>query len=46
MLLNELLTSFSSENSVEQQKKLAKKFAEWKGTMEQVDDVLILGIRI
>ncbi len=44
--LNELLTSFSSENSVEQQKKLAKKFAEWKGTMEQVDDVLILGIRI
>ncbi len=44
--LNELLI-LSSDKSTEQQKEiLLSNFTNWKGKMEQVDDILIIGIRI
>ena len=30
----------------EQKKILSKTFDEWKGALEQVDDILVLGIRV
>ena len=42
---NELL-SIQHLNMHEQEKYLKKLFENWKGNNEQVDDVLVIGIRI
>ncbi|HNS11069.1 MAG TPA: cyclic nucleotide-binding domain-containing protein [Bacteroidia bacterium] len=42
----ELLLSIRSKYMTEQQDYLENYFREWKGTEEQVDDVLVIGIRI
>jgi serine phosphatase RsbU (regulator of sigma subunit) len=43
--LEDLLIEVSDEKSTAQKKILSQKFADWKGDHEQVDDVLIIGIR-
>ncbi len=42
----EVLESISSKSSTEQVKILEDKFINWKGELEQVDDVCVVGIRI
>ncbi|MDO8998713.1 MAG: tetratricopeptide repeat protein [Bacteroidota bacterium] len=44
--LNELLVSVSQEKMAEQKVILDSFFKEWKGNLEQVDDVCMIGIRI
>ncbi len=44
--LNELLVSIHKEPMSKQKEILEQRFNEWKGNLEQVDDVLILGIKI
>jgi len=44
--LNELLLSISKKSMTDQKEILEKTFAEWKGDLEQVDDVCIIGIKI
>jgi tetratricopeptide (TPR) repeat protein len=44
--LRELLIANRSLSSEEQNSALRDEFTKWKGTMEQVDDVLLLGIKI
>lgn len=44
--LNELLLSLSNESLHDQSKKLENTFEDWKGNIEQVDDVCIIGIKI
>lgn len=44
--LKELLVEISSLPGKEQQERLEKTFAGWKGNLEQVDDVLAIGICI
>lgn len=44
--LNDLLLNVKHLSLSEQQKVLVKTFTEWKGDLEQVDDVLIIGIRM
>jgi serine phosphatase RsbU (regulator of sigma subunit) len=44
--LKELLTSIAPMPAAKQQEKLGKVFDLWKGPLEQVDDVTIVGIRI
>lgn len=44
--LNELLLSISKDEMNQQQKNLENNFSEWKGNLEQVDDMLIIGIKI
>jgi serine phosphatase RsbU (regulator of sigma subunit) len=44
--LKEILMSIYSQNGKEQKEELEKTFKEWKGTLEQVDDVLIIGVKI
>lgn len=44
--LNELIQSQSSTPMSEQKKKLSEVFEDWKGNLEQVDDVCIIGIRL
>ncbi|MBI3500157.1 MAG: tetratricopeptide repeat protein [Bacteroidetes bacterium] len=44
--LNELLLAISDKGFTEQKEILNKTFDEWKGGMEQVDDVLLIGIRV
>ena len=44
--LQELLTSIASKNTIEQKKILDTTLESWKGTLDQVDDILIIGIRI
>lgn len=44
--LNELLIESSSFDLNNQAEQLNKKFITWKGNLEQVDDVCIIGIRI
>jgi serine phosphatase RsbU (regulator of sigma subunit)/Tfp pilus assembly protein PilF len=43
--LNKLLCSISDLTMKEQEQKLKEQFDVWKGPLEQVDDVLIVGIR-
>jgi len=43
--LRELLLSISEKTMSEQKKILNSEFTDWKGTFEQVDDVLIMGIK-
>lgn len=45
-VLKELLVSVSNKNTEEQKAILDKTFEEWKGKNEQMDDVLIIGIRV
>jgi hypothetical protein len=40
-----LLTKISAQTLSEQKQILETNFEEWKGQLEQVDDVLIMGIR-
>jgi serine phosphatase RsbU (regulator of sigma subunit) len=44
--LNELLLGFSQSSLNEQKTILETEFKNWKGSQEQVDDVLVVGIRI
>jgi len=44
--LKELLVSISSEPAAVQKQKLEKAFDAWKGILEQVDDVCVIGIRV
>jgi serine phosphatase RsbU (regulator of sigma subunit)/Tfp pilus assembly protein PilF len=44
--LNELLASISALSVQEQELKLTHHLADWKGDLEQVDDICIIGIRI
>jgi len=43
--LSEKLKMISEKPMAEQKQMLEKTFEEWKGNLEQVDDVLIIGIR-
>jgi hypothetical protein len=44
--LNNLLAELSSRSPLEQRAILEKRFAEWQGDLEQVDDVCVIGVRI
>jgi tetratricopeptide (TPR) repeat protein len=44
--LNQLLSVNSPRPMAEQKEMLEKAFDEWKGNLEQIDDVLIIGIRL
>jgi len=44
--LNELLVSISHLDSFYQKEKLESVFNEWRGELEQVDDVCVIGIRV
>ncbi len=44
--LQELLLSISTESMVVQKQKLSEAFDAWKGDLEQVDDVTLVGVRI
>jgi tetratricopeptide (TPR) repeat protein len=44
--LQEKLLAISNRPMVEQKKELETEFDKWKGSLEQVDDVLIIGIRV
>jgi serine phosphatase RsbU (regulator of sigma subunit) len=44
--LNELLLNVSNNSTNEQNLELISVFEKWKGELEQVDDVLLVGIRI
>jgi len=43
---NHLLETVSSLPMNEQAEKIDREFANWKGSLEQVDDVMVLGIRV
>jgi len=43
--LNELLVSVNNEKIIDQKDKLEENFKNWKGDLEQVDDVCIIGIK-
>ncbi len=44
--LNDLLAAHSTKEMNKQTELLVKEFKEWKGDLEQVDDVCVIGIRI
>lgn len=44
--LKELLIAIHNEGMSEQKRKLYETFQNWKGSLSQVDDVLVIGIRI
>jgi len=44
--LQQSLLSMQQETLEKQKTLLQKAFADWKGTLEQVDDVLIIGVRV
>ncbi len=44
--LQELFLTVSSSTAIEQKNKLTSVFEDWKGNLEQVDDVCIIGVRI
>ena len=44
--LKEMLVKISTQSTKEQQEHLHHSFSTWKGTLEQVDDVLIIGVKI
>ncbi len=44
--LKELLHSIYQKEMSEQENILSKTFADWKGNLEQVDDILVIGIRV
>lgn len=45
-VFKQLLISVASKNTTEQKEILNKTFVDWKGNNEQMDDVLIIGIRV
>jgi hypothetical protein len=44
--LEELLLTYSNLTMQEQQQHLFDKFSEWKGDLEQVDDVCVIGVKV
>jgi serine phosphatase RsbU (regulator of sigma subunit) len=44
--LKELLVSIRNESMEQQKEILDKKFEEWRGGLEQVDDVCVIGVRL
>jgi serine phosphatase RsbU (regulator of sigma subunit) len=44
--LNDLLIEISSKDMEEQKEILNKRFEDWKGDLEQVDDVCVIGIKL
>jgi serine phosphatase RsbU (regulator of sigma subunit) len=44
--LKELLISISQLPMIDQKEKLQIEFNNWKGDLEQVDDVLIIGVKV
>lgn len=44
--LQDLLVEIQKETMTEQENILRKKMTEWKGNLEQVDDILIIGVRV
>jgi len=42
----DLLISISNESTEKQKELLAQKFEDWKGNLEQLDDVCVVGVRI
>jgi serine phosphatase RsbU (regulator of sigma subunit) len=44
--LRDLLLSLDNQTMVEQKKIICDAFMKWKGNYEQVDDVLIIGVRV
>ncbi|HEY1038846.1 MAG TPA: tetratricopeptide repeat protein [Bacteroidia bacterium] len=44
--LEEVLISFAHKSLTEQKEELKQRFSVWKGKLEQVDDVCIIGIRL
>ncbi|MGZ4116043.1 MAG: PP2C family protein-serine/threonine phosphatase, partial [Bacteroidia bacterium] len=44
--MKELLLSIQDKKMTEQEKILKQSFYQWKGSLEQVDDILIIGIKI
>jgi serine phosphatase RsbU (regulator of sigma subunit)/tetratricopeptide (TPR) repeat protein len=44
--LKELLLEISSQSMNEQHQRLENEFVNWKGNLEQLDDVLVMGIRL
>jgi serine phosphatase RsbU (regulator of sigma subunit)/Flp pilus assembly protein TadD len=44
--LRELLTEIAAQPAAQQRTLLEERFEEWKGSLEQVDDVLVIGIRV
>ncbi|MFW6248964.1 MAG: SpoIIE family protein phosphatase, partial [Bacteroidota bacterium] len=42
----ELLQSIQHQNMTEQKKTLSARFKAWKGKTEQIDDILVMGIKI
>src|ERR1035437_1840645 len=44
--LNEKLSAISNQPLAKQKEELEKTFIDWKGNLEQVDDVLVIGIKI
>jgi serine phosphatase RsbU (regulator of sigma subunit) len=44
--LNEFLLSIQNKTMQQQQEALKKNINDWKGNLEQVDDICIVGIKI
>jgi serine phosphatase RsbU (regulator of sigma subunit) len=44
--LQEIISGIQNEPMDKQEAVLAKVFSEWKGSLEQVDDVLVIGIKV
>jgi len=44
--LKRLLSDISDKSMTEQHRILEDEFEKWKGTVNQIDDVTILGVRI
>jgi len=44
--MKEVLVETSSFSAAEQSRQLSKHFHDWKGNLEQVDDVLVIGLQI
>ena len=44
--LKDLLLSMQSKSMIEQKRILVRTFSHWKGDEEQIDDVLIMGLRV
>ena len=44
--MEEIMVANAGKNAAEQKKILNDAFENWKGSLEQVDDVLIIGIRV
>jgi serine phosphatase RsbU (regulator of sigma subunit) len=44
--LKELLVSLSNKPMLEIKDSLKKSLDEWRGNLEQVDDVLVVGVRV